>query len=88
MEHVSSEFCFGSDNASWGQATLDRIKRLETKDMKRLFRFKKRKRTKRDFGRILHKDGEGGKNDLDKDEAAVSICGDWRTHVESHGMGL
>ena len=45
--------------------------------MTRLFRFEKRKRTRRDFGRILHKDGEGGKNDLDKDEVAVSICGDW-----------
>ena len=35
----------------------------ESKDMTRLFRFKKRKRTRRDFGRMLHKDGEGGKND-------------------------
>ena len=43
-EHAYSVFCYGSENWSWSQATLNRIKRLETKAMSRLFRVKKRKR--------------------------------------------
>ena len=31
VEYVHSVFCFGSENGSWIQATLDRIKGWETK---------------------------------------------------------
>ena len=71
MEHVCSAFCFGSENQSWSQATLDRITGRETKARRRLFSSKKGRR--RDVGTILHKDGEDCKNDVDKDEAANSI---------------
>ena len=35
-------FCFGSENGSWSQAILDRIKGWETKVTRRSFRFKKK----------------------------------------------
>ena len=41
VQHVFCIFCFGSENWSWSHATLDRIRRWETKAMSRLFASKK-----------------------------------------------
>ena len=42
VEHVYSVFSFGSENLSWAQKTLERLKK-KTKAMNRLFRFKREK---------------------------------------------
>ena len=45
MEHVFCVFCFGSQGWSWSRAALDRIKRWETKAVRRVFRFEKEDET-------------------------------------------
>ena len=42
VEHVCSAFCCGSENRSWSQPILDRMKGLKAKAVRRLFRFKKK----------------------------------------------
>ena len=44
VKHVYSVFCCGSENWSWRHASLDIIEGWETKAMRRVFRFKKKKR--------------------------------------------
>ena len=41
VEHVCNVFCLGNENWSGSRATMDRIRKWETKAMRRVFRFKK-----------------------------------------------
>ena len=52
----------GVKNGFERAAIQDKIKGCQTKAMKRLIRLKRRG----DFRRMLHEDGEGGKDDLEK----------------------
>ena len=59
----------GSEKMVLGQPTLDRTEGWETKAMRRLFRFKKN--MERASCWVLSKNGKGGRNDVDEDEALL-----------------
>ena len=90
-EWWSNEFRFGSESWSWRRAMMDRIKGWETKAMRCLFRFE---RKEDETLRMMDKDGDGGKNELEKDEAPfffrkclTRVCGEpWCGHVTQGHM--
>ena len=81
---VANVFCFGSDNWSLSHATLDRIQGLETKTMRRIFRFEQEEDEM--CLDSLHKSSKDRKETVDKDEIAIAVRSDCRKHVESRGM--
>ena len=72
---------------------MDRIKGWETKAMRRLFRFE---RKEDETLRMMDKDGDGGKNELEKDEApfffsemlveSVWRAMGWTCHTRTHAV--
>ena len=61
---MSSVF-LGTENWSWSAAIQNKIKGWETEAMKRLFRFK-RKKKRRHSRDMLHENGDDSKIDLGK----------------------